>query len=447
MCYFKKSSPLYIVLLLCCLQPHLQAQNTYEPSHANLEARQWFQDAKLGLFVHWGVYSIIGGGGDENIAEWVMEQQQIPINDYEQLPRFFNPTQFDVRKWVNMVKEAGFKYITITSKHHDGFAMYDSDVSDYNIVDQTPYGKDILKMLAEECRKQGIKLFFYYSQLDWHHPDYWPRGRTGNNYTGRPENGDWSNYLNYMNTQLRELLTNYGEIGGIWFDGMWDKPDADWQLQKTYSMIHELQPQALIGSNHHEKPNPGEDFQMFERDLPGQNTTGWQGTHISQLPLETAATISDTWGFNLVDNDFKSVKTLIRFMVKAAGYNSNFLLNVGPMPNGEIQPMHSQRLSAIGYWLEEYGQTIYGTRGGPMAPKEWGVTTQKDDGKTVYLHFFDYSGEAVLVDGIKEKPTSVTLLKNGQTLSHQHTKHGVLIHIPYKLRDEIDTIIEIKVSN
>lgn len=441
--YYLKKISLLIFALLFIAQSSLKAQNGYEPSPANLEARRWFQDAKLGLFVHWGVYSIIGGGGDENIAEWVMQQQQISIKDYEQLPGFFNPTQFNASEWVSMVKDAGFNYITITSKHHDGFAMYDSEVSDYNIVDQTPYGKDVLKMLAEECRKQGLKLFFYYSQLDWHHPDYWPRGRTGNDYTGRPQSGNWNTYLDYMNAQLRELLTNYGNIGGIWFDGMWDKPNADWQLQETYNMIHKLQPQALIGSNHHKEPYPGEDFQMFERDLPGQNTTGWQHTQISQLPLETAATISDTWGFNLVDNDFKSVKTLVRFMVKAAGHNSNFLLNVGPMPNGNIQPMHKQRLAAMGDWLEENGQTIYGTRGGPMPPKEWGVTTKKNNGETVYLHLFDYSSESVLVDGIDQKPKSVSLMKDGRTLDHKKTEYGLLINIPFEWRGEIDTIVEI----
>ncbi len=150
-----------------------------------------------------------------------------------------------------MAKAAGMKYITITSKHHDGFAMWDSKVSDYNIVKRTPYGKDVLKMLADECKKEGIKLFFYHSQLDWHHPDYFPRGSTGGSWTGRPESGDMNKYLDYMDAQLTELLTNYGDIAGIWFDGMWDKKDAEWRLQKTYELIHQLQPGALVGSNHH----------------------------------------------------------------------------------------------------------------------------------------------------------------------------------------------------
>ena len=158
------------------------AQPKYTPAPENLKAREWFQDAKFGLFVHWGVYSVLGDG------EWVMNNQKIPVADYEKLPAFFNPEQFDAAEWVAMVKAAGMKYITITSKHHDGFAMFDSKVSNWDIVDRTPYQKDVLKALAEECRKQGIKLFFYYSQLDWHHPDYYPRGRTGND-AGRPDAG------------------------------------------------------------------------------------------------------------------------------------------------------------------------------------------------------------------------------------------------------------------
>ncbi|HKI89891.1 MAG TPA: alpha-L-fucosidase, partial [Draconibacterium sp.] len=228
-----------IVFILSVLfSAALFAQPGYQPAPENLKNREWFQDAKFGLFVHWGVYSILGDG------EWVMNQQQIPIHQYEKLPTFFNPTQFDPAKWVSMVKKAGMKYITITSKHHDGFAMFDSKISDYDIVDRSPYGKDVLKMLKDECDKQGIKLFFYHSQLDWHSPNYYPRGGTGGSYTGRPDKGDWDKYIDYMNTQLSELLTNYGDIGGIWFDGMWDKPNADWHLDETYALIHKLQPGA-----------------------------------------------------------------------------------------------------------------------------------------------------------------------------------------------------------
>ena len=287
------------------------AQENYIPSKENLEARKWFQEAKFGLFVHWGVYSVLGDG------EWVMHQQNISINEYEKLPGFFNPTGFDAEKWVLMAKDAGMKYITITSRHHDGFSMFNSKASDYNIVKKTPYGKDPLKMLADACKKHNIKLFFYYSQLDWNRADYFPRGRTGNGIEGRKE-GDWNDYIAFMKAQLTELLTNYGEIGGIWFDGEWDqmawngkrfgKKMQDFKLDEVYSLIHKLQPQALIGSNHHLAPNPGEDFQMFEKDLPGKSTKNFatSADDIGNLPLEVCETINGSWGFNLKDRKHKS---------------------------------------------------------------------------------------------------------------------------------------------
>jgi len=224
-------------------------RSTAQSSPANLKARKEFQDAKFGMFIHWGIYSLLGNG------EWIFHERKLTLHEYERLPKFFDPEKFDAKTWVALAKSAGMKYITITSRHHDGFAMFDSKISDWNIVQRTLYGKDPLKMLADECHRQGIKLFFYYSQLDWHNPDYYPRGRTAWD-NGRPDHGDWNAYLdNYMDGQLRELLTNYGEIAGVWFDGMWDKPDADWHLQKTYALIHQLQPAALIIPNHHETPS------------------------------------------------------------------------------------------------------------------------------------------------------------------------------------------------
>ena len=216
----------------------LRAQGTDSIPAERRAARQWFRDAKFGMFIHWGVYSLLGQG------EWVMQQRELPIGPYEWLATTFNPVKFDARAWVSLAKGAGAKYITITSRHHDGFSMFATRATPYNIVDWTPFKRDPLKELADECQRQGLKLFFYYSQLDWHHPDYWPRGRTGQ-HTDRPESGDWARYLDFMDSQLTELLSGYGPIGGIWFDGMWDKPDAEWRLPRTYALIHRLQPAAL----------------------------------------------------------------------------------------------------------------------------------------------------------------------------------------------------------
>jgi len=420
----------------------------YTPGAVNRQMREWFQDAKFGMFIHWGVYSILGEG------EWIMHTKKITVEEYEKLPPRFNPTEYDPTEWVRIAKNAGMKYITITSKHHDGFAMFDSRVSDYDIVDRTPYGKDALKMLADECKKQDLKLFFYHSHLDWHHPDYYPRGRTGQ-HSGRADHGDFDKYLDYMNAQIAELCSGeYGEIGGIWFDGWWDqqlkKPDepvkktqVDWRLRETYDLIHKLQPQALIGNNHHVAPFEGEDFQMFEKDLPGKDTTGFSGdAKIGDLPLETCETINNSWGYNNNDKSFKSTKELIQYLVRSAGYNANFLLNVGPMPNGEIQPEFAERLNDMGQWMAKYGESIYGTRGGPLEPTQNYMTTCKEN-KT-YVHVLKWDGEDRLILPISIRKVKKAWKFNGKTLEamqiHEHPQ-GLIVIVPQDKQDDIDTII------
>jgi alpha-L-fucosidase len=380
-----------------------------------------------------------------------MNDQNIPVSAYEKLPRFFNPQQYDPESWVKLAREAGMRYITITSRHHDGFSMFDTKANEYNIVRSSPYGKDVLKALAEACHKEGIKLFFYYSLLDWHHDDYFPRGRTGKGIPGRSETGDWNAYIAFMKQQLTELLTQYGEIGGIWFDGHWDQVawdgkeygelKVDWHYDELYSLIHELQPKCLIGNNHHLAPFPGEDFQMFEKDLPGKNTTGWGTSHedIGTLPKEVCETINGSWGFNLQDQKHKSDKELLRYLISAAGYGSNMLLNVGPMPNGEIQPEHAESLRNMGKWLNAYGHTIYGTRQGPVPPNEEMVSTQKGD--TVYIHLLDESKAAYLIEGFRGRINSMNFESSGKKVDHQINEFGLTFRIPEDERGEIDTII------
>jgi alpha-L-fucosidase len=425
------------ILLALIATGTANGQTTYTPAQENLKSREWFQDAKFGLFIHWGVYSVLGDG------EWVMNNQRIDKQTYQKLPAFFNPVDYNPKEWVAMAKAAGMKYITITSKHHDGFAMFDSRITDWDIVDRTPYKKDVLKMLADECRKEGIKLFFYHSQLDWNQDNYFPRGGTGLT-AGRPEKGDWYKYLDFMDGQLTELLTNYGEIGGIWFDGFWDKKDADWRLDKTYSLIHSLQPACLVGSNHHLAPFPGEDFQMFEKDLPGNKTTGFNPEQtIGELPLETCETMNNSWGFNLQDKNYKSAKSLVQYLVKAAGHNSNFLLNIGPMPNGKIQPEFISTLQEMGKWMEKNGETIYGTRGGPITPRAWGVTTQKKN--KIYVHIMSLEDNNLLIPDFGKKVKSITLFSSGAKLKYKQDVFGITITVPAESVDEIDTIIVIEV--
>jgi alpha-L-fucosidase len=420
-----------IALLLLAASAAI-AQQHYTPSAENITSREWFQDNKFGLFIHWGVYSVLGKG------EWVMNNDNMTVADYEKLPPRFNPTGFNAAEWVAMAKDAGMKYITITSKHHDGFAMFATKQSDWNIVDRTPYRQDPLKMLADECHRQGIKLFFYHSQLDWHNPDYYPLGRTGH-ASGRPPGGDFNKYLDYMDNQLRELLTNYGEIGGIWFDGMWDKPDANWRLERTYGLIHSLQPAAMVGSNHHLKPFEGEDFQMFEKDLPGKNTTGFSDkSEVGALPLETCDTINNSWGYNSSDHRYKSTKDLIQYVVKAAGNNANFLLNIGPMPTGKVQPEFVARLHEMGEWMRQNGDSIYGTRGGPVTPRPWGVTTQTKD--KIYLHVLDWKDPVLALPKLPNV-RSATLLAGGKRVELKTAPNATLVVFPSAERDPIDTVV------
>ena len=437
----------YILPLLFCVSVFSSAQQNYSPSKENIEARKWFEEAKFGLFIHWGVYSILGDG------EWVMNNQNISINEYEKLPSFFNPTEFDPEKWVLMAKEAGMKYITITSRHHDGFSMFDSDFSDYNIVDKTPYGKDVLRMLSNSCKKHGIKLFFYYSQLDWYRDDYFPRGRTGNGIEGRKE-GNWDDYITFMKAQLTELLTNYGEIGGIWFDGQWDqhewdgkrfgKINADFKLDEVYELIHKLQPQALIGSNHHLSPNPGEDFQMFEKDLPGKGTKDFatSSDDIGNLPLEVCETINGSWGFNLKDRQHKSEKQLVQYLIKAAGYGSNLLLNVGPMPNGKIQEEHIESLKKIGKWVKKNGHTIYKTKKGPIDPSDEIASTQI--GNIVYIHLLDKKKTEYYIEGFNPKIKKISYLNSNKKVSYKESNTGLTLILNNTEINPIDTIIKLE---
>jgi len=389
------------------------------------------------MFIHWGVYSELGDG------EWVMETRPVNGGDYAKLPGFFNPIKFDPAAWVALAKAAGMKYITITSKHHDGFAMFDSRLSDWNVVARTLYGKDVIGMLAAECHKQGIKLFLYHSQLDWHSPDYFPRGSTGLK-TGRPETGNWDAYLNFMDGQLRELLTNYGEIGGVWLDGMWDKPDADWHLARTYALLHQLQPQALVGSNHHKNPFPAKTFKCSKRICRAvirRASTPEQS--VSALPLETAETMNDSWGFRITDDHYKSTGDLIRYLVRAAGMNANFLLNVGPMPSGEIQPEFVQRLKEVGKWTKQYGESIYGTRGGPAAGP-WGVTTQR--GSTVYVHVLDWNGPVLALPNLPRPVRSARLLRDGSSVEFSTVMGALVLKVPELWPDEVDRVIALELE-
>ena len=392
----------------------------YVPTPENLQARKEFSDMKFGIFLHWGIYSMFAQG------EWYMHNANIDWREYEKAASAFYPARFDAEAWVKAIKDAGARYITFTTRHHDSFSMWDTEQSDFNIVDATPYQKDVLKMLADECHKQGVMLNLYYSHLDWRREDY-PLGRTGRGTHRDASKADWPSYYKFMNNQLTELLTHYGKVGAIWFDGFWDHDEDtvpfDWQLGPQYELIHRLQPSCLVGNNHHVEVHPGEDIQIFERDVPGQNTAGLSGQAISRLPLETCQTMNGMWGYKIIDQNYKSSDELIRLLVRTSGKGANLLLNIGPQPNGELPATALERLKDMGEWLRANGESIYGTTAGDLEEQPWGVTTRK--GNALYLHILDLDSHALELP-LSCKVKSACVL-NGQAVKFRQTKTDITL--------------------
>lgn len=431
--FIKRTLPLWAVLAIF----PAQAQ-TYQPTAENLEARRVFSERRFGIFLHWGIYSTFAQG------EWYMTNDNIDCKEYAKAARAFYPHNFDADKWVTAIKAAGARYICFTTRHHDGFSMWDTRQSDYNIMN-TPYGKDIVKALADACHRHGIGLHLYYSHLDWTREDY-PIGRTGQG-TGRKGEADWASYYGFMNRQLTELLTNYGRVDCIWFDGMWDH-DQDsvpfnWQLEEQYALIHRLQPACLIGNNHHGDPIEGEDIQLFERDVPGENTAGLSGQAISRLPLETCQTMNGMWGYKVKDQNYKSSATLIRLLARTAAKGGNLLLNIGPQPDGSLPDTALARLSDMGEWLSQYGSSIYATEGMPYPAGGDSIVCTKNE-QAVFVHILSPSVTTVSRLPVGKKVKQVRQFPNGKSLPFKQHK-GILtisgISVP---KDCADFIIEVK---
>ena len=427
----------FIFLLSVSYAKTSHAEN-YVPAQENIKARQEFSNSKFGIFLHWGIYSMFGQG------EWYMQTGGLDCHEYAKAASGFYPSKFDAKKWISAFKDAGAKYICFTTRHHDGFSMFDTQYSDYDIIDATPFKRDIVKELADECSRQDMKLHLYYSHLDWTREDYYPLGKTGHK-TGRKSHGKWETYYEFMNNQLTELLTNYGPIGAIWFDGMWDQPENfDWRLEEQYALIHKLQPACLIGNNHHKAPKEGEDFQMFERDLPGENTAGYsEGTEIGNLPLETCQTMNGMWGYKVKDQNYKSVKDLVRLLVRTAGKGANLLINIGPQPNGELPELALDRLKGMGEWLRKYGETIYDTTAGNVMSAEWGTTTRKGD--KLYVHILSDKMPQFITLPINRKVKSATEFESGKAILKENIKGGIVLHTG-NLSPDTDRIITLTLN-
>lgn len=415
----------------------------YVPTAENLAAREEFRNAKLGVFLHWGIYSTFAQG------EWYLQNHVPDRHEYAKAADAFYPHRFDARQWVRVIKAAGAKYICFTTRHHDGFSMWDTGQSDYNIVKATPFGRDVLKELAEACHDEGVRLHLYYSHIDWMRDDY-PMGRTGRHCGKDSTTADWPHYFGFMNAQLTELLTRYGKVGAVWFDGWWDHDQDsvpfDWHLQEQYALIHRLQPACLIGNNHHMEPYEGEDMQIFERDLPGENSAGFvdKAAQVSRLPLETCQTMNGMWGYKVTDQNYKSADEIVRLLVNTSGKGANLLLNIGPQPNGELPALALERLEALGEWMKTYGNTIYGTKAGPVKPAEWGATTEKDG--VVYVHICpakDATVPEVIAIPMDRKPRAVTDYQTGKKLDFVYRNKQVRL-VPPSSRTVADYVVAIR---
>lgn len=415
----------------------------YVPAAENLQARSSFSDSRFGIFIHWGLYSLFAQG------EWYLNYG-VNKDEYAKAADAFYPHSFDAKKWIGAIKGSGARYICFTTRHHDGFSMWDTKQSDYNIM-HTPYGKDIVRQLADECHKEGVGLHLYYSHIDWTRDDY-PAGRTGLETGKDPKKADWNHYYAFMNAQLKELLTNYGKVDGIWFDGWWDH-DVDsvpfnWQLTEQYAMIHKLQPACIIGNNHHQKPFEGEDMQMFERDIPGENKSGLSGQEVSRLPLETCQTMNGMWGYKIKDQNYKSTKDLIRLLVRTAAKGANLLLNIGPQPNGELPATAVDRLKGIGEFLNgKAGESIYATNAGGFAVGDSIVTTRgKGKGAPLYIHILA-DGELQKIEiCLKDKVKKAYGLVSGKEIAFKRDrKSGVTTFwLNNREKDDADYIIKVE---
>jgi alpha-L-fucosidase len=441
------SAWLSVSLLSCNLKKNESAKNdSVIDSPKKLE---WFQEAKFGLFIHWGLYSVPAGewNGRKNYGEWIQYSANIPGEEYEKLAKQFNPVRFIAKEWVSMAKQAGMKYIVITAKHHEGFCMFDSKLTNYDIVDATPYGKDPMKALAEECRKQGLKLCFYYSIKDWHHPQFpvkytyhtkqYPEG-----FHGFPNrDADYKKYFAYLEGQVKELLTNYGDIGIIWWD--WSGPAFDPDELQNREMalalvdsIHKWQPKCLINNR---MGGIGADYGTPEQEIPG----GSQST-----AFEVCMTLNGSWGYNKADTTFKSADEVISNLVDIASKGGNYLLNVGPTSEGVMPEKAQAILKKVGNWLSVNGEAIYGTTsGGPSV--RWnnsisGITAKPN---TLYLHLFRWPGDNMLYlnDFVNEFNNAYLLAdKEKKPLKVDVHSQGLMIYLPEQPIDSIDNIIVIK---
>jgi alpha-L-fucosidase len=442
------SAILLSALLLGCAK-HQYASDPAKETPAQREDRmEWFRDARFGMFIHFGLYAAPGGewNGQKvgGIGEWIMNNGRIPVTDYEKLAPQFNPSKFSGKEWVAIAKNAGMKYIVITSKHHDGFALFDSKVSNYSLAKASPFKRDLLKELADAAHAEGITICWYHSIMDWHHPDAQSIGYP--DYNNSKSNPNFPRYVEtYLKPQVKELLTNYGKIGIMWFDGEWIGDWTGGMGHDMYAFCRSLQPDVIVNNRvgkdrkgmagMSEGPNAAGDYGTPEQEIP---PTGFPG-----LDWESCMTMNDTWGFKKDDHNFKPTATIIRMLIDCASKGGNFLLNVGPTAEGLIPEPSVQRLAEVGQWMKVNSESIYGTAASPFKKLAFGKATQRP-GK-LYLHVFDWPKDASLLVPMKANLTKAYLLAEpGNRLPTVATDQGVRIKIPAKALDPHATVIVVE---
>jgi alpha-L-fucosidase len=412
---------LVVCLLTACSDEQVNAKSsTRSPSFlkANKQDMQQWREMKFGLFIHWGPVSLKGteigwSRGGQRRGRKDKSTGSIPVEIYDNLYKQFNPVKFDADEWIQTAKDAGMKYLVFTSKHHDGFSMFDSKLTDYKITN-SPFKRDVVKELADACHKAGLKLGYYYSPVDWYHPDYRMRNH--------------SRYIEFMHGQLREICSNYGKIDIIWFDGLGGKAE-DWDSQRLFKMIRRLQPHVIINNR---------------AGLPADHDTPEQriGKFQNDRPWETCMTICRQWAWKPNDQ-MKSLKQCIDTLVRVVGGDGNLLFNVGPMPDGRIEPRQVERLNEMGNWLQKYGQSIYTAHGGPFKPGGWGASTFK--GNTVYIHVLNWQKDILTLPPISKKIISSSVMTGGAVTVKQ-TNKAIEISVPKSYRRDLDTIIVLKLN-
>jgi alpha-L-fucosidase len=432
----------------------IDVENAQEAKEQRDARMAWWRDARFGMFIHWGLYAVpagdYNGKRSKEIGEWIMSWANIPRAQYEQFAPKFDPEKFDAAEWVRIAKDAGMKYLVITSKHHDGFSMFDSAVTRYDIVDATPFKKDPMRALADECRRQGLKFAFYYSIMDWHHPSQYVdapgKDPTAGNGQTRMREGRKQEYVDYMKAQLKELVTKY-DPAVLWFDGEW----VDWWTeedgQDLYKYVRSLKPDILINNRVGKGRKGMEGLNKADRVYAGDFGTPEQQIPASGLPgvdWESCMTMNDTWGFKSYDENWKSSERLIRNLVDIVSKGGNYLLNVGPTAEGVIPAPSVERLAAMGQWMKVNGEAIYGTTASPFATQlTWGRATRK--GNTIYLHVFDWPADGTLkVPSLDAQPASASLLGSDAKLTIENTSDGFTIKLPTTPVNPIASVIRVQ---